>query len=115
MPVARPTSPMQTGSCRSLRWIDAMFTATSAVCVTGLIVVDAIFRNSVGAGADCLVTACAMCHMNLEIRSTLQNRIPVLHFSEALALATGKGEDRDWFSRHLLDPQPMLRSTGLID
>ncbi len=76
--------------------------------------VDAIFRNAAAAGADCLVTACAMCHMNLEVRSTLQNRIPVLHFSEALALAVGEGNGKDWFSRHLVDPRPLLRSARLI-
>lgn len=65
-------------------------------------------------GADCIVTACAMCHLNLEIRCTLKQKIPALHFSEILALGLGSAEHKQWFSRHLVDPRPVLKSRGVI-
>jgi heterodisulfide reductase subunit B len=52
--------------------------------------------------------------MNLEIRTTLQHPIPVLHFSELLALALGEPPDKGWFARHLIDPRPMLKEKGVI-
>jgi len=78
--------------------------------------VNEIIAGAKAAGADCIVTACAMCHMNLEVRCTLRQKIPVLHFSEILSLALGLGqsEHRGWFSRHLIDPRPVLRSLNLF-
>jgi heterodisulfide reductase subunit B len=72
-----------------------------------------------GAGrveADCIVTACSMCHMNLEVRCSLNKKVPVLHFSEVLSLALGLGDKKQkgWFSRHLVDPRPMLKKIHLF-
>jgi heterodisulfide reductase subunit B len=78
--------------------------------------VNKIISGAIHAGASCVVTACAMCQLNLELRCTLDQTIPILHFSEVLALALGlsKDEHRDWFSRHLVDPTPLLRTMGLV-
>lgn len=76
--------------------------------------VNKIINGAKQMGAECIVTACAMCHLNLEIRCNLKHPVPILHFSEVLALALGIGEDRDWFSRHLIDPRPLLTAKGLI-
>ena len=76
--------------------------------------VNEINRGAKDIGADCIITACAMCHLNLEVRCTLKQKIPTLHFSEVLSLGLGNTEHRGWFSRHLVDPRPLLRSMGLI-
>ena len=78
--------------------------------------VNRITSGATKAGADCIVTACAMCQMNLEVRCTLDQPIPIFHFSEILALALGLGEDKhkDWFSRHLVDPVPLLKTLGFF-
>lgn len=76
--------------------------------------VDRIMANAIQCQADCIVTACAMCHMNLEIRTTLRQPIPILHFSELLALAIGELPKNGWFERHMVDPRPMLKSRCLI-
>jgi len=55
-----------------------------------------------------------MCHLNLEIRSKLPGRVPVLHFSELLSLAAGVGSGMGWFRRHLIDPRPVLKARRLI-
>ena len=77
-------------------------------------VVDQIMSSAVAAGAECLVTACAMCHLNLEIRCTLDIQIPTFHFSELLCLAFGVDDHARWFQRHIVDPEPLLRQRQLI-
>lgn len=64
--------------------------------------------------AHCIVTACAMCHLNLEIRSKPDEALPIFHFSEILALAFGQGGTDAYFQRHLIDPRPMLKQCRLI-
>lgn len=76
--------------------------------------VNQIIQNAMDSGAECIVTACAMCHLNLEIRCTLKKNIPIFHFSEVLALAFQIQPKTDWFSRHLIDPGPLLRARALI-
>jgi len=76
--------------------------------------VNAIMQGAAESGAECLVTACAMCHMNLEVRCALKNPIPIFHFSEILSLAFGTSNSRNWFSRHLIDPRPLLKRKGLM-
>ncbi len=76
--------------------------------------VNDIIASAEAAGAECLVTACAMCQVNLEVRCTWETELPVFHFSEVLALALGAKDYEDWFARHLVDPRPLLQRRGLI-
>jgi heterodisulfide reductase subunit B len=78
--------------------------------------VNKIISGAVRAGASCVVTACAMCQLNLEVRCTLDHPVPILHFSEVLALAMGlsKSEHTDWFSRHLVNPIPLFKTMGFL-
>lgn len=66
------------------------------------------------AGADALVTACPLCQVNLEMRQTDEERMPAFYFTELLGLAFGLAEARNWWGKHLIDPQPVLRSATLI-
>ena len=76
--------------------------------------VSEILADAIASGADCIVTACAMCHLNLEVRHALPKGLPVFHFSEILALVLGSKMERKWFSRHLVDPGPILKSRGFM-
>jgi heterodisulfide reductase subunit B2 len=76
--------------------------------------VNQIVQNAMDSGAECIITACAMCHLNLEIRCTLKKRIPIFHFSEILAIAFQIQPNSDWFARHLIDPAPLLKSRALM-
>ncbi len=76
--------------------------------------VSEVMESAVAAGAECLVTSCALCQLNLEMRDTRKTKLPIFHFSEILALAFGVKECEGWFSRHLTDPRPLLRERGLI-
>jgi heterodisulfide reductase subunit B2 len=75
--------------------------------------VNDIVMDAVDAGADCIVTACAMCHLNLEVRCTLSSAVPILHFSELLSLAAGNASLDKWFARHLIDPGPLFKRMKL--
>ena len=78
--------------------------------------VDQIVQGAVDADAHVIVTACAMCHMNLEVRCSLKKKVPIMHFSELLSLAFGLGKKRyrRWFSRHLINPRPLLKAIDLM-
>ncbi len=96
----------------SYRCCGSFLSATSPEIVTP--VVNEIIDSAVAAGAQCLVTACAMCQLNLEIRGNSQTRLPIFHFSEILALALGAADYEGWFIRHLVDPRPLLQELALV-
>ena len=89
------------------RCCGSFLSATDPEIVTPL--VQEIIGSAAAAKADCLVTACAMCQLNLEIRNTNRAKIPIFHFSEILALALGADDYEEWFVRHLVDPRPLIQ------
>ena len=95
------------------RCCGSFLSAARADVVTPL--VNEIIASAETAGAQCLVTACAMCQLNLEVRATWEHTIPIFHFSEILALALGAEDYEDWWPRHLVDPRPVLAGRGLIE
>ncbi len=76
--------------------------------------VNEIVSKAMEAGAECLVTACSMCHLNIEIRCTIKDPIPILHFSELLSMALGAKSHKKWFPRHIVDPVPLLKKRNLL-
>ena len=76
--------------------------------------VNRIMQGAIASGAECIVTACAMCHLNLEIRCRPENQLPVFHFSELLSLSLEKYASKDWFKRHLINPDPLMEKRQLI-
>ncbi len=67
------------------------------------------------AGAQAVVTACPLCQMNLEVRrSDSKSNLPVFYFTELIGLALGLSDAEKWFSKHIVDPRPLLRSLSLI-
>jgi|UniRef100_A0A7V6A346 heterodisulfide reductase subunit B len=104
--VALGAEPVTTGL--SYRCCGSFLSATDPEVVTPL--VNEIIDSAVASKADCLVTACAMCQLNLEIRATTKTRLPVFHFSEVLALALGAEDYEKWFVRHIVDPRPLIQN-----
>ena len=102
--VALGAEPVITGL--SYRCCGSFLAATDPEVVTP--VVNEIIESAVASKANCMVTACAMCQLNLEIRSTIKTRLPVFHFSEILALALGAEDYENWFVRHIVDPRPLV-------
>ena len=68
-----------------------------------------IMDKAISAGAECVVTACAMCQLNLELRSPADKRLPVFSVVELLAYGLGSADLRSWFKKHLIDPLPLFQ------
>lgn len=71
--------------------------------------------------ADCLVVSCPLCQYNLDEKQkaimaedSSFKPIPVLYFTQLLALALGQDEKTCHFDRHWVDPLPLLRQKNLI-
>ncbi len=63
------------------------------------------------AGAEILVCGCGLCQANVEARQPEENPMPVVYFTELMALAFGLG--RKWLDRHMVSPAPVLDRLGL--
>jgi len=66
------------------------------------------------AGAECIATACPMCQANLEMRQG-NRQMPVFYFTELMGLAFGLPETDKWWSKHIIDPRPLLRRVESIE
>jgi len=66
-------------------------------------------------GADVIAVTCPLCEFNLDKRQKFLNSegIPVLYFTQLLALAFGI-EESCLFEKHHVDPRPLLRERGLL-
>ncbi len=63
--------------------------------------VNKIVDYAVAAEVDCLVTSCALCQANVDIR---QQRLPILYFSELMAEAFQIGDRPRWWKKHFNNP-----------
>ena len=69
------------------------------------------------AGAEAIVVSCPLCHMNLDARQfqmEVDEPVPVLYFTQLMALALGLPEKAAALHKNLVDPRPLLRIKGLI-
>lgn len=108
---------MGTLGAESIRWgyqnrCCGTFLSATRPEVSGRLV-NKIMADANGSGAECVVTACAMCHLNLEMRCDPAHRLPVFHFSELLSMALTGTMSKDWMNRHLIDPEPLLNQRFL--
>ena len=68
-------------------------------------------------GADLIVVACPLCHTNLDARQfqmELAAPMPVLYFTQMMAVAYDLPEKAAALKMNLVDPFPLLRSKGLV-
>jgi heterodisulfide reductase subunit B len=80
-----------------------------------------ILTSAQSHGADIVVVSCPLCAFNLDHRQkeTLKQypefkNIPILYFTQILAIALGCSEDALRFDLHYIDPKPVLKEKGLI-
>ncbi len=69
------------------------------------------------AGADVIAVACPLCHTNLDARQfqmKLEAPMPVLYFTQLMALALGLPEKATALHKNLVDPRPLLREKGIL-
>ncbi|MGI0491260.1 CoB--CoM heterodisulfide reductase iron-sulfur subunit B family protein [Alkalinema pantanalense CENA528] len=72
-------------------------------------------QAAIAAGADCIVTPCPLCHMQLDSRQpeiakvTGQSlQLPILHLPQLIALALGIAPKDLGLDRHVVSTQPVL-------
>lgn len=77
-------------------------------------------QEAIAAGADCLVTPCPLCHLNLdsrqpEVETTIGQTLglPVLHLPQLVGLALGIPPTKLGLGRHIVSTQPVLAKLGL--
>jgi len=82
---------------------------------------EQILTSATSNGAEVVVVSCPLCAFNLDQRQKLTARlhpefkhIPVLYFSQLLAIALGCSEESLRLDLHYIDPRPLLEKKGLI-
>jgi succinate dehydrogenase / fumarate reductase, cytochrome b subunit len=78
--------------------------------------------DAVDAAADCLVTPCPLCHLNLDLQQPLAERIvgrelnmPVLHLPQLVGLALGLDPKELGMQRHVVKPATVIDwSTSVV-
>jgi heterodisulfide reductase subunit B len=69
------------------------------------------------AGAEAMVIACPLCHTNLDARQfqmKLDEPMPVLFFTQMMAIALGLPDKAAALNKNLVDPRPLLKEKGLL-
>ena len=77
-------------------------------------------QDAIASGADCLVTPCPLCHLNLDSRQPEVEKVigatlglPVLHLPQLVALALGVPPEELGLDRHVVSVAPVLETLGL--
>jgi succinate dehydrogenase / fumarate reductase, cytochrome b subunit len=77
-------------------------------------------QEAIAAGADCLVTPCPLCHLNLDSRQPEVEKamgqtlgLPVLHLPQLIGLALGIEPRQLGLERHIVSTLPVLKKLGL--
>jgi heterodisulfide reductase subunit B len=74
-----------------------------------------ILKNAKSVGADAIVVACPLCHVNLDARQQQieeefkeKFHLPVIYFTQLIGLAFGLKPDELGLNKHFVDPIPVL-------
>jgi succinate dehydrogenase / fumarate reductase cytochrome b subunit len=78
--------------------------------------------DAVTAEADCLVTPCPLCHLNLDLEQPLAERVvgrelgmPVLHLPQLVGLALGLEPSELGLGNHIVKPTAVIDwSTSVV-
>jgi succinate dehydrogenase / fumarate reductase cytochrome b subunit len=77
--------------------------------------------DAVDADADCLVTPCPLCHLNLDLQQPLAQRVvgrelnmPILHLPQLIGLALGLSPKELGLARHIVKPTSVIDWTTSV-
>jgi heterodisulfide reductase subunit B len=76
-----------------------------------------LIRHAREAGADVIAVSCPLCHTNLDARQfqmKLEEPMPVMYFTQLMALALGLPPKASALHKNLVDPRPLLQAKGVI-
>jgi heterodisulfide reductase subunit B len=84
-----------------------------------------IVADARSAGADVIAVACPLCHTNLDDRQPQMalpdtadgspRTVPVLYFTQLMALAFGLGPKTAALAKNMVDPRPVLTAVRVLD
>jgi succinate dehydrogenase / fumarate reductase, cytochrome b subunit len=102
------------GRTQCCGWPLSSYATTESFKMAGKHIQDAI-----DSGADCLVTPCPLCHLNLDSRQPEVEKVvghqlglPVLHLPQLVALAMGIDPKKLGLDRHIVSTKPILEKLG---
>jgi heterodisulfide reductase subunit B len=78
---------------------------------------SSLIKHAREAGADVIAVACPLCHTNLDARQfqmELDSPLPILYFTQLMALALGLPPKAAALHKNLVDPRPLLQEKGLL-
>lgn len=77
-------------------------------------------QSAIEAGADCIVTPCPLCHLNLDSRQPEVEKVigkklglPILHLPQLVALALGISPEELGLNKHIVSLKPILQQLDL--
>ncbi|HWR59600.1 MAG TPA: CoB--CoM heterodisulfide reductase iron-sulfur subunit B family protein [Thermodesulfovibrionales bacterium] len=86
-----------------------------------LLLMSRITKDAIARGANCLVTTCPMCQMNMDAyqeqagdKYGIRERLPVYFITELLGLAMGVSPEEMQVDRHFTDAIGLLKELKLI-
>ena len=102
------------GRTQCCGWPLASYATTQSFKMAG-----AHIREAIEANADCMVTPCPLCHLNLdsrqpEVEKVIGHRLglPVLHLPQLVGLALGLKPKQLGLERHVVSTKPVLQKLG---
>lgn len=102
------------GRTQCCGWPLASYATTQSFKMAGMHIQDAL-----ASGADCIVTPCPLCHLNLDSRQPEVEKaighklgLPVLHLPQLIALALGVDPKQLGLNRHIISTRPVLEKLG---
>jgi len=89
---------------------------------TSLFLMSKIINDAVSRGANCFVTTCPMCQMNMDVyqdqvceRYGIQKRLPVFFITELLGIAMGFSPQEMLIDKHFIDCLGLLKELKLYE
>jgi len=76
-----------------------------------------LIKHAREVGAEAMVVACPLCHTNLDARQfqmKLDEPMPVMFFTQIMAIALGLSDKEAALKKNLVDPRPLLKGKGLL-
>ena len=77
-----------------------------------------ILKNAKSVGADAIVVACPLCHVNLDARQKQIEEefrevysLPIVYFTQLMGLAFGLRSEELGLDKHFVDPTSFLKRT----
>jgi succinate dehydrogenase / fumarate reductase cytochrome b subunit len=103
------------GRTQCCGWPLSSYATTESFQMAGMHIQEAL-----SSGADCIVTPCPLCHLNLDSRQPEVEKVigkklglPILHLPQLIALALGVSPELLGLERHIVSTKPVLEKLGI--